>query len=158
MGYGFPAAIGAAMGSPGKKVWAIVGDGGFQMTLMELATAALQKVPVKILIINNSYLGMIRQWQELFFDNRISGADLEGNPDFVKLAGAYAIPGKRVKRAGDVDKVIKWAMAYNEGPCLVEAEVVKEDNVFPMIPAGAALKDMMIERPKHRLDKPQGST
>jgi len=158
MGYGFPAAIGAAMAVPGKKVWCIVGDGGFQMTLMELATAALQKVPVKILIINNSYLGMIRQWQELFFDNRISGADLEGNPDFVKLAQAYGVKAWRVKRAGDVDKVLKAAMAYDEGPCLVEAEVVKEDNVFPMIPAGAALKDMMIERPKHKLDKPSGST
>ncbi len=158
MGYGFPAAIGAAMARPGKKVWAIVGDGGFQMTLAELSTAVLQKVPVKILVINNRYLGMIRQWQELFFDNRISGADLEGNPDFVKLAQAYGAKAWRVKRAGDVDKVLKAAMAYDDGPCLVEAEVVKEDNVFPMIPAGAALKDMMIERPRHRLEKPQGST
>ena len=83
MGFGFPAAIGAAMAT-GKATWCVVGDGGFQMTLCELATAALQKTPVKILIINNSYLGMIRQWQELFFDNRISGADLEGTPDFIK--------------------------------------------------------------------------
>ncbi len=104
MGFGFPAAIGAQLGCPDTPVWAIVGDGGFQMTLCELATAALQKVPVKILIINNSYLGMVRQWQELFFDNRISGADLEGNPDFVKLAEAYGIQGKRITRAGDVDK------------------------------------------------------
>jgi acetolactate synthase I/II/III large subunit len=157
MGFGFPSAIGAAMAT-GKPTWCVVGDGGFQMTSCELATAALQKVPVKILIINNRYLGMIRQWQELFFDNRMSGCDLEGNPDFIKLAGAYNIPGKRVKRAGDVDKVIKWAMAYNEGPCLVEAEVVKEDNVFPMIPAGAALKDMIIEKPKAKMEKPTGST
>ncbi len=158
MGYGFPAAIGAARAVPGTTVWAIVGDGGFQMTLAELSTAMLQKVPVKILVINNRYLGMIRQWQELFFDNRMSGCDLEGNPDFVKLAQAYGAKAWRIKRAGDVDKVLKAAMAYDQGPCLVEAEVVKEDNVFPMIPAGAALKDMMIERPKHRLDKPQGST
>lgn len=128
------------------------------MTLCELATAALQKVPVKILIINNRYLGMIRQWQELFFDNRLSGADLEGNPDFVKLAEAYGVKGWRVKRAADVDKVLKKAMAYNDGPCLVEAEVVKEDNVFPMVPAGGGYAQMMIERPKVKLEKPQGST
>ena len=157
MGFGFPAAIGAAMAT-GKPTWCVVGDGGFQMTLCELATAALQKAPVKILIINNSYLGMIRQWQELFFDNRLSGADLEGNPDFIKLAAAYGVPGKRVTRAGDVDKAIKWAMAYNEGPCLIEAEVVKEDNVFPMIPAGAPLSGMITEKPKAKMEKPSGST
>ena len=157
MGFGFPAAIGAAMAT-GKPTWCVVGDGGFQMTLCELATAALQKTPVKILIINNSYLGMIRQWQELFFDNRLSGADLEGNPDFIKLAAAYKIPGKRVTRAGDVDKAIAWAMAYHDGPCVIEAEVVKEDNVFPMIPAGAPLSGMIIEKPKTKMDKPSGST
>ncbi|MFN7917385.1 MAG: biosynthetic-type acetolactate synthase large subunit [Vicinamibacterales bacterium] len=157
MGFGFPSAIGAAMAT-GKPVWTVVGDGGFQMTLCELATAKLQKVPVKILIINNSYLGMIRQWQELFFDNRLSGADLEGNPDFIKLAAAYDIPGRRVTRAGDVDKAIKWAMAYNDGPCLIEAEVVKEDNVFPMIPAGAPLSGMIVEKPKTKMEKPSGST
>ena len=157
MGFGFPAAIGAAMAT-GTPTWAVVGDGGFQMTFAELATAKLQKVPVKILVINNHYLGMIRQWQELFFDNRLSGADLEGNPDFVKIAAAYDIPARRVTRAADVDKVLKWAMAHNDGPCLVEAEVVKEDNVFPMIPAGAPLSGMIIERPKVKLEKPTGST
>jgi acetolactate synthase I/II/III large subunit len=158
MGYGFPAAIGAQFAQPDKKVWAIVGDGGFQMTMAELATAAIHKLPVKVLIINNSYLGMVRQWQELFFDNRLSGVDLEGNPDFVKLAGAYGIKGWHVKRPADVDRVLKAAMDWNEGPCLVEAEVIKEDNVFPMIPAGAALKDMLIERPKQKMAKPEGST
>ena len=128
------------------------------MTFAELATAKLQKVPVKILVINNHYLGMIRQWQELFFDNRLSGVDLEGNPDFVKLAAAYGIKGWRIRRAGDVDRVLKAAMEYDDGPCVIDAEVVKEDNVFPMIPAGAAYKDMIIERPKHKLEKPQGST
>ena len=113
MGFGFPAAIGAAMAT-GTPTWAVVGDGGFQMTFAELATAKLQKVPVKILVINNHYLGMIRQWQELFFDNRLSGADLEGNPDFVKIAAAYDIPARRVTRAADVDKVLKWAMEHNE--------------------------------------------
>jgi acetolactate synthase-1/2/3 large subunit len=158
MGYGFPAAIGAQFAMPDKKVWAICGDGGFQMTLAELATAAIHKLPVKILIINNSYLGMVRQWQELFFDNRLSGVDLEGNPDFVKLAGAYGIKGWRIKRPAEVDRILKAAMAFTEGPCLVEAEVIKEDNVFPMIPAGAALRDMIIERPKQKMAKPEGST
>jgi acetolactate synthase-1/2/3 large subunit len=158
MGYGFPAAIGAQFANPDKKVWCIVGDGGFQMTMCELATAALHKLPVKILIINNAYLGMVRQWQELFFENRLSGVDLEGNPDFVKLAGAYGIKGWRIKRPNEVDRVLKAAMEWNDGPCLVEAEVIKEDNVFPMIPAGAALKDMIIERPKQKMAKPEGST
>ncbi len=158
MGYGFPAAIGAQFAFPKKKVWAICGDGGFQMTMAELATAALHKLPVKILIINNSYLGMVRQWQELFFDNRLSGVDLEGNPDFVKLAGAYDIKAWRIKRPAEVDRILKAAMAWDEGPCLVDAEVIKEDNVFPMIPAGAGLKDMLIERPKQKMAKPEGST
>ncbi|MFN7952942.1 MAG: biosynthetic-type acetolactate synthase large subunit [bacterium] len=158
MGFGFPAAVGAQLANPGKAVWAIVGDGGFQMTMAELATAQLNKIPVKVLIINNHYLGMIRQWQELFFDGRLSGADLEGNPDFVKIAAAYDIPGWHIRRAADVDKVLKKAMAYNDGPCVVNAEVVKEDNVFPMIPAGASYKEMIIERPKYKLEKPQGST
>jgi acetolactate synthase-1/2/3 large subunit len=158
MGYGFPAAIGAQFAQPGKKVWAIVGDGGFQMTMAELATAALHKLPVKVLIINNSYLGMVRQWQELFFENRLSGVDLEGNPDFVKLAGAYGIKGWHIRRPAEVDRILKAAMAWTDGPCVVEAEVIKEDNVFPMIPAGAALKDMIIERPKQKMAKPEGST
>ncbi|MDX2021127.1 MAG: biosynthetic-type acetolactate synthase large subunit [Deltaproteobacteria bacterium] len=158
MGFGFPSAIGAQFAFPNKQVWTVVGDGGFQMTLCELATAALHKLPVKILIINNAYLGMIRQWQELFYDNRLSGADLEGNPDFVKLGQAYGVKGFRITRPGDVDRVLKAAMAYNDGPCIIDAEVVKEDNVFPMIPAGAALKDMLIERPKTKLAKPEGST
>jgi acetolactate synthase I/II/III large subunit len=158
MGYGFPAAIGAAFARPEVPVWAIVGDGGFQMTLSELATAAIHKLNVKVLIINNNYLGMVRQWQELFFDNRLSGVDLEGNPDFVKLAGAYGIKGFYIRKPEDVDKVLKKAMAYKAGPCVVEAVVVKEDNVFPMIPAGAGYREMLIEPPKKKLAKPEGST
>jgi acetolactate synthase I/II/III large subunit len=158
MGFGFPAAIGAQLGCPDKPVWAIVGDGGFQMTLCELSTAMLQKVPLKILIINNSYLGMVRQWQELFFDNRYSGVDMVGNPDFVKLAEAYGMKAWRIRRNGDVKRILKQAMAYNDGPCLIDAEVVKEDNVFPMVPAGAGYKDMLIERPKQKMAKPTGST
>jgi len=158
MGFGFPAAIGAQFANPGQKVWAIVGDGGFQMTQAELATARNHKLPVKCLIINNNYLGMVRQWQELFFENRLSGVDLEGNPDFVKLAQAYGIKGLRIRRPADVDRILKQAHEYDEGPCLVVAEVVKEDNVFPMIPAGASASEMIIEPPKHKLAKPEGST
>ena len=158
MGFGFPAAIGAQFAHPRKKVWAIVGDGGFQMTCSELATACVNKLPVKCLIINNNYLGMIRQWQEMFYDNRLSGSDLEGNPDFVKLAQAYGAKGLRIRRPADVDRVLREAQAWDKGPCIVVAEVVKEDNVFPMIPAGASLAEMLTEKPKHRLEKPSGST
>jgi len=158
MGFGFPAAIGAAFGNPGKDVWAIVGDGGFQMTQSELATAAIHKLNVNCLIINNNYLGMVRQWQELFFENRLSGVDLEGNPDFVKLAQAYGIKAFRIRRPADVDRVLAQAQEYREGPCVVVAEVVKEDNVFPMIPSGAPLSHMIIEKPKGPLEKPTGST
>jgi acetolactate synthase-1/2/3 large subunit len=158
MGFGFPAAIGAQFGNPERKVWAIVGDGGFQMTLCELATAQIHRLPVKVLIINNNYLGMIRQWQELFYDNRLSGADLEGNPDFVKLAQAYGVKALRIRRPADVDRILREAHAYRDGPCVVVAEVVKEDNVFPMIPAGAAVSEMIVEPPKHKLAKPTGST
>ncbi|MHC4422537.1 MAG: biosynthetic-type acetolactate synthase large subunit [Planctomycetota bacterium] len=158
MGFGFPAAIGAQFANPGQKVWAIVGDGGFQMTQAELATARNHQLPVKCLIINNNYLGMVRQWQELFFENRLSGVDLEGNPDFVKLAQAYGIKGLRIRRPADVDRILKQAHEYDDGPCLVVAEVVKEDNVFPMIPAGGSASEMIIERPKHKLEKPEGST
>ncbi len=158
MGYGLPAAIGAQFGCPGKEVWAIVGDGGFQMTQAELATAAIHDLPIKCLIINNNYLGMVRQWQELFFENRLSGVDLEGNPDFVKLAEAYGIKAWRIRRAGDVNRILKQAQAYDAGPCVVVAEVVKEDNVFPMIPAGAPVSGMIIDPPRRKLPKPTGST
>ena len=158
MGFGFPAAIGAQFGNPDKRVWAIVGDGGFQMTLCELATAQIHRLPVKVLIINNNYLGMIRQWQELFYENRLSGSDLEGNPDFVKLAQSYGVKALRIRRPADVDRILREAHAYRDGPCVVVAEVVKEDNVFPMIPAGAAVSEMIIEPPKHKLEKPTGST
>ena len=160
MGYGFPAAIGAQLGKPKEVVVAVVGDGGFQMTMSELATAAIHKLPIKILIINNRYLGMVRQWQQLFFDNRESGVDMEGNPDFVKIGEAYGIKGFHLRRAGDVTKVLKKALAYNDGPCIIEAEVAQADNVFPMIPAGAAVSEMLIDEPPAtmKLKKPVGST
>ncbi len=157
MGFGFPAAIGAQFARPEAEVWAVVGDGGFQMTQAELATAQVHKLPVKCLIVNNNYLGMVRQWQEMFFENRLSGVDLEGNPDFVKLAEAYGVKGIRIKRPADVDRKLREARAYSDGPCVIVAEVVKEDNVFPMIPAGAPVSGMIIDPPKHKLEKPVGS-
>ena len=158
MGFGFPAAIGAQLAHPKKTVISISGDGGFQMTLFELATAQIHKLPIKIVVLNNHYLGMVRQWQELFFENRESGVDLIGNPDFCKLAAAYGIPSVFIKRPADVTKQLEKALAYNDGPILIHAECVKTDNVFPMIPAGAALEDMITEAPKTKMEKPVGST
>ena len=158
MGFGFPAAIGAQLAHPEKTVISISGDGGFQMTLFELATAAIHKLPIKIVVLNNHYLGMVRQWQELFFENRESGVDLVGNPDFSKLAAAYGIPSVHFKRPVDCARKIEEALAYNDGPILIHAECVKTENVFPMIPAGAALEDMITEPPKTQMAKPVGST
>jgi acetolactate synthase I/II/III large subunit len=148
MGFGFPAAIGAQLARPDALVCAIVGDGGFQMTMYELATAANLKLPLKVLIINNRYLGMVRQWQNLFWENRLSGVDLVGNPDFVKLAESYGCRAFRIRRNADVRSVLQKALAWNEGPVVIDAEVAKEDNVFPMIPAGAAMKDMILGPPR----------
>ena len=109
---------------------------------------------MKCLIINNNFLGMVRQWQQMFFENRLSGVDLVGNPDFVKLAQAYGVKAWRIRRPSDVDRVLAEAQAYDEGPCVVVAEVVKEDNVFPMIPAGAPLSGMIVEKPREQMAKP----
>jgi acetolactate synthase-1/2/3 large subunit len=158
MGYGFPAAIGAQIAHPDKTVIAIVGDGGFQMTLCEMATAFVQRLPLKVLLLNNNYLGMVRQWQNMFYENRLSGVDLEGNPNFVKLAESYGWKGFRIKRSADVRRVLREALAYAEGPCLIDAEVEQHTNVFPMIPAGAGLSDMILEEPKEKLAKPKGGT
>ncbi|HUX22587.1 MAG TPA: biosynthetic-type acetolactate synthase large subunit [Spirochaetia bacterium] len=160
MGFGFPAAIGAQLAHPDKTVVAIVGDGGFQMTMSELATAVINKLPVKIMIINNNYLGMVRQWQHLFYENRLSGVDLEGNPNFVKLAESYGCKGFRVRRSADVRRILKAALDYNDGPCVIDVEVEKEDNVYPMVPSGAPLYTMLLEAPKQgkQLEKPVGST
>ena len=158
MGYGFPAAIGAQFGRPDDTVISISGDGGFQMTMSELATAAIHKLPLKILIMDNAYLGMVRQWQHLFHDNRLSGVDLEGNPDFIKLAAAYGIEGWHLKRTADIDKILTKMLEYNDGPSIVHCHCEKEDDVYPMIPAGAPLHEMLLEAPKHKLAKPTGST
>lgn len=158
MGFGLPSAIGAQFAQPNKQVITIVGDGGFQMTLYELATAAIHKLPIKIFIMNNHYLGMVRQWQELFYDNRMSGVDMEGNPDFVKLAESYGIKAVHVESPDEAKEAIATALDYNDGPIVINCEVVKTDNVYPMIPAGRGYKDMLISAPTTKLEKPLGST
>ncbi len=161
MGYGFPAAIGAQFGRPNETVVLFCGDGGFQMTMAELATACLHKLPIKIIVLNNHYLGMVRQWQQLFYDDRKSGVDLEGNPDFAKVIEAYENgKGLTLKRPADVRKILQRALEYNDGPCLINAEVVKTDNVFPMVPAGKPLEALLVEPPRanEKMEKPTGST
>ncbi len=145
MGFGLPAAIGAKMGMPHEEVWAIVGDGGFQMTLAELATARQENVPVKIAIINNNYLGMVRQWQEFFYEERYYATPMF-NPDFVKLAEAYGIPAMRVTTREQIAESVAFARSI-DGPVLIEYMVEKEEIVYPMVPAGADLHKM-IRRPK----------
>ncbi len=145
MGFGFPAAIGAKFGKPDEEVWAIVGDGGFQMTLCEMATAAQENVNVNIAIINNFFLGMVRQWQELFYEKRYEATPLF-NPDFCKLADAYRIPNRRVTERGEIADAVEFARDI-DGPTLIEFVVEKEEMVYPMVPAGADLHDMK-RRPK----------
>lgn len=158
MGYGFPAAVGAQLASKHAPVFAIVGDGGFQMTSNELSTAMKYKLPVKIVIMNNHYLGMIRQWQELFFDNRESGADMDCSPDFVKLAESYGAAAFNINGESELNVTLRKAMDINDRPVLVNAEVVKSENVFPMVPPGAPLEHMITKPPKTKLAKPIGST
>lgn len=158
MGFGMPAAIGAQFAKPNKTVVAFVGDGGFQMTQFELATACINRLPIKIIVLNNQYLGMVRQWQELFYDNRESGVDLEGNPDFAALSASYGAKSFTIHVVDEIAPIIDAALAYNDGPVLVDARVVKATNVFPMIPPGAPLSDMVISPPTHQLNKPVGST
>jgi acetolactate synthase-1/2/3 large subunit len=147
MGFGFPAAIGAWFAHKDREIWAIVGDGGFQMTMAELATAKLQGANVKIVILNNSYLGMVRQWQEFFFEKRYSAVYLD-NPDFVKLAGAYGIPARRITECSEIQDAMRFAQE-TPGPVLLEYVVEMEEAVFPMVPAGADL-DAMLRRPIRR--------
>jgi acetolactate synthase-1/2/3 large subunit len=145
MGFGLPAAIGAKVGCPESTVWCIDGDGSLQMTIQELATVAQEKVGIKIAILRNTYLGMVRQWQELFYGKRYVATPLS-SPDFVKIAEAYGLPGLRVKTREEVAPAIKKAMA-EPGPFLIDFIVEPEENVFPMVPPGAALANV-IEEPR----------
>jgi acetolactate synthase-1/2/3 large subunit len=144
MGFALPAAIGSKIARPDAEVWAIAGDGGFQMTMAELATIAQEQVDVKIAIINNGYLGMVRQWQEFFYERRYAATPLL-SPDFVKVAEAYGLPALRVERRADVLPAVAAARAHR-GTLLIDFRVEQEDSVYPMVPAGAALHDM-IRRP-----------
>ncbi|MEW6609346.1 MAG: biosynthetic-type acetolactate synthase large subunit [bacterium] len=142
MGYGFPAAIGAQVGNPDKIVFDIAGDGSIQMNIQELATAIQYKLPVNVAILNNQYLGMVRQWQELFYNKRYAQTSLAISPDFVKLAQAYGAEGIRVTEEKDVRKALEQAIASPK-PVLIDFRIVEEENVFPMVPAGAALTQMI---------------
>ncbi len=137
MGFGLPAAIGAKLGVPERPVIAVLGDGGLQMTIQELGTIMQNGIGVKILVLNNSYLGMVRQWQQLFYDKRYSFTELE-NPDFAAVAAAYRIPSARVDDPRDLDEALRVMIAA-EGSYLLEVVVKREDNVFPMVPSGASL-------------------
>jgi len=147
MGYGFPAAMGAQMAFPDRQVIAIVGDGGFQMTLNDLATVVQYRVPVKIAIINNRALGMVRQWQEIFFEKRYCDIELDFAPDFVKLAEAYGIRGARVEHRTDVADAVEDFLSDRE-PRLLDFWVDPAENVYPIVPPGASLAEMVVEPPR----------
>lgn len=142
MGYGFPAAIGAKVGCPDKTVIDIAGDGSFQMNSQELATAVINDIPVKVAILNNKFLGMVRQWQELFYDKRYSATRLDTSPDFTKLAEAYGALGIKVTKPGEVRSAIKEALASDK-PVVIDFQITPEENVFPMVPAGAAINEII---------------
>ena len=146
MGFGFPAAIGAQLGNPDASVISIAGDGSFQMNIQELATVAQYNIPVKVIILNNKYLGMVRQWQELFFDRRYSQTDISVQPDFVKVAEAYGIKGYRLEDPKEVEPFLKSLIKMKEA-VIADIVVEREEGVFPMVPAGAAVSNMLLEKP-----------
>ena len=148
MGYGLPAGIGAQVAHPDKTVFVIDGDGSVQMNIQEVMTAVANKLPVKVAIMNNQYLGMVRQWQELFWNRRYSGVDIAAQPDFVKLAEAYGAVGLRVEKRKQVPDALKKSLEYKDRPVLIDFRIEREENVFPMIPAGQSIEEMMVQRPK----------
>jgi acetolactate synthase-1/2/3 large subunit len=143
MGFALPAAIGAKMGAPDREVVAVIGDGGYQMTIQELGTIFQQQVAVKIVVLNNDFLGMVRQWQQLFFDKRYASTEMV-NPDFVTIAKGFQIQANRVKERKDLDQAVQEMMTSDK-PYFLEICVEKEDNVFPMIPTGASVSDIRLE-------------
>jgi acetolactate synthase-1/2/3 large subunit len=150
MGYGLPAAIGAQIGMPDKVVFDIAGDGSIQMNIQELATAVHNKLPINVAILNNHFLGMVRQWQEIFHERRYSSTCLIDNPDFVKVAEAYGAKGLRVTKKNDVRAAIEEAIKH-PGPVILDFEVAREENVFPMVPAGKAIREMISQEMTERL-------
>jgi acetolactate synthase-1/2/3 large subunit len=147
MGFGLPAAVGAQFANPDKLVFAIVGDGGFQMSVPELATIANHGLPVKIIVSNNGYLGMVRQWQELFYNNRLSAVTLDGFPDAEKLAGAYGFKGRTIEHPRDLRSALEAAVA-EPGPYLLNVRVSPYENVYPMVPSGGAINEMVLRPPQ----------
>jgi acetolactate synthase-1/2/3 large subunit len=143
MGFGLPAAIGAQFARPDKLVFAIVGDGGFQMSVPELATISSYGLPIKIIVMNNGHLGMVRQWQELFYQNRLSQVKLDCFPDAEKLAGAYGFKGSTVSKPGDLAAALDAAVK-EPGPYLLNVQVTSFENVYPMVPAGGAINQMVL--------------
>ncbi|OGL63602.1 MAG: acetolactate synthase, large subunit, biosynthetic type [Candidatus Tectomicrobia bacterium RIFCSPLOWO2_12_FULL_69_37] len=146
MGYGLPASIGAKFGRPDKEVWLIDGDGSFAMTLVELATASMYNVPIRVAILNNAFLGMVRQWQELFFGKRYSHSHYPTNPDFAKIAEGYGVKGFSVRDVDQVRSVLEQA-AEHDGPVVMDFHVNPEENVWPMVPAGAGNDEMQLAPP-----------
>ncbi len=146
MGYGLPAAIGAQMAAPEKMVFCIAGDGGIVMNIQELTTAVQYKLPIKIAIINNRYLGMVRQWQQLFYDKRYSSSFIGEQPNFVKLAEAFGLTGLLASKVGEVEPVLQEALSI-KGPVLIDFRVDEEENCYPMVPAGAAINEMVFADP-----------
>jgi acetolactate synthase-1/2/3 large subunit len=142
MGFGLPSAMGAQVACPDQQVVCVAGDGSLQMNIQELATCVTENIPVKIFLMNNFYLGMVRQWQELFWDRRYSSVDMGRTPDWVKLAEAYGATGMRATAKDELDDVMRSALD-TEGPVLVDVQVTKEENCYPMIPAGQAARDMV---------------
>jgi acetolactate synthase I/II/III large subunit len=147
MGFGLPSAIGAQFARPDKLVFCIVGDGGFQMSIPELATIANHALPVKIIVMNNGYLGMVRQWQELFYNNRLSSVQLDGFPDPEKLAGAYGFKGRTVESPRELRGALEAAVR-EPGPYLLNVRVTPFENVYPMVPAGGAINEMVLGAPQ----------
>ena len=143
MGFGLPAAIGAKVSRPDKQVVLVVGDGGYQMTIQELGTIMDYNIPVKILMLNNNYLGMVRQWQQLFFEKRYSFTELK-NPDFVAIAKAYGIKGQKITERKDLNSALKEMLDSKEAYFL-EVVVETEENVFPMVPTGASVAEIILE-------------
>jgi acetolactate synthase-1/2/3 large subunit len=147
MGFGLPAAIGAQFGRPDASVFCVTGDGSIQMCIQELMVATVYKLPIKICILNNQYLGMVRQWQELFWESRYSEVDLEASPDFVKLAEAYGAHAIRCSNPSLVRSVLEEAMSITDRPTVLDFRIAKEENVYPMIPSGGTISQMVVQRP-----------
>ena len=156
MGFGFPAAMGAQAAFPGRLVLCIAGDGSIQMNMQEMATAVVHKLPVKIIVINNRFHGMVRQWQDLFYEGRYASSYLETTPDFVKLAEAYGAVGLRASKPSEIDAVLKEAIAVNK-PVIVDVPTYPYENVYPMIPAGGCNHEMILEDPPALKSKQSGS-